>query len=148
MRRLFFILLLLTTSATLSAQEPEDEPTVGYVRVFTDTDLIEVYVDGALIGYTPILDKLILVPGWHTISYFPSNFSQDHWKYRQKKIIRSIIADGTRQVLVKPGELHEVNLEWRELDRRLRQSESNGLISSLVGVAMVGVTLTLLALSQ
>lgn len=140
--------MVLVIMAPLSAQSTPEEPTVGYVRLFTDTDLVEIYIDGALIGYTPILERLVLTPGWHTISFFPSNFKQDHWKYRQKKILNSIIKDGTRQVLVRPGELHEVYLEWQELDRRLRQGETNMFISSIIGVALVGISLTLLAMAQ
>ncbi len=148
MRVNLIILLALIIMGPLSAQSTDEEPTVGYIRLFTDTDLVEIYIDGVLIGYTPILEKLVLTPGWHTISFFPSNFKQDYWRYRQKKLLNSIIKDGTRQVLVKPGELHEVYLEWQELDRRLRQGETNIFISSIIGVALVGITLTLLAMAQ
>ncbi len=148
MRGNLIIIMALVIMAPLSAQSTHEEPTVGYVRLFTDADLIEIYIDGALIGYTPILDRLVLTPGWHTISFFPSNFKQDYWKYRQKNILNSIIKDGTRQVLVRPGELHEVYLEWQELDRRLRRGETNMFISSIIGVVLVGISLSLLALAQ
>jgi len=129
----------------LWGQGAGEEPAIGYLRIFTDTDRIQIYLDGAPIGYSPILEKIPLQPGWHTISFFAPDFKWTHWTHRQRRMITNVIEAGTRQVLIKPGELETLDLYWRDLEQQLERYESGRLISALVGIGMVTIAMLLIA---
>lgn len=135
----------LLIALPLWAQEEEPEAAVGYLRIFTDTDLVQIYLDGKEIGYSPILEKLILTPGWHHVSFFPSGFKWSHWTHRQRRTIVNVIEAGTYNVVVKPGELTELHMDWHEIGLKLTQYESNRWLGGLIGLSMVAVVFLLLA---
>lgn len=146
MRSLIFQLAAVALlSGALGAQTEQPEAAVGYLRIFTDTDLVQIYLDGEPIGYSPIQEKVPVNPGWHTLSFFSPDFKWTHWTHRQRKVIVNIIESGTYHVLVEPGEDKEVSLEWHALERDLIRYESGRRISAAAGVFMVAMTLMLLA---
>ena len=129
----------------LLAQDSKPEATVGYLRLFSDTDLVQIYLDGELIGYTPIREQITVTPGWHHLSFFSPEFRWEHWTHRQRDILTSVVEAGTRRVMVEPGQLLEVTMDWHALEQRLRAYESGRTISAIVGVGLVAVVLLLLA---
>ena len=133
-----------TAIAAVTGSPQEPQPAVGYLRIFTDTDLVQVYLDGELIGYSPILDKIPVPPGWHTISFFPPEFPWSHWTHRTRKIMMTVVEAGTHRVLVKPGELVEVQMPWHALEEQLTRYESGRRITAAAGIIMVGIVLILL----
>lgn len=146
MRALIFQLAAVASlSSALGAQTEQPEAAVGYLRIFTDTDLVQIYLDGQPIGYSPIQEKIPVNPGWHTVSFFSPDFKWTHWTHRQRKVIVNIIESGTYHLLVEPGEVQEVSLEWHVLERDLLRYESGRRISAAAGVFMVALTLMLLA---
>jgi hypothetical protein len=149
MRRLTILTALVSLlGGGLQAQEGESEAAVGYLRIFVDTDRLQIYLDGVMIGYTPILEKIPVTPGWHRVSFFSLAFKGDHWTHRQRRVLVDVVEAGTHRVLVKPGELAEVHLEWHDLERVLQRHESGRWISAAVGVAMVAAMLVLLAMTS
>ena len=144
MNHIFYILFLLLNVVPAFAQSGDEEAAVGYLRIFTDSDLIQVFLDGEAIGYSPLTERLVVNPGWHTVSFFPPDFKWSHWTHRQRKVIANVIEEGTHHVMVHPGELTEINVEWRELERKLIEYESSQWIGSLVGVTIVSVLLLLM----
>ncbi len=146
MRSLIFQLAAVALlSGALGAQTEQPEAAVGYLRIFTDVDLVQIYLNGEPIGASPIREKITVNPGWHTISFFSPDFKWTHWTHRQRKVIAGIIESGTYHVLVKPGEDKEVSLEWHALERDLIRYESGRGISAAAGMFMVAMTLLLLA---
>lgn len=146
MRALIFQLAAVASlSSALGAQTEPPEAAVGYLRIFTDTDLVQIYLDGQPIGYSPIQEKIPVNPGWHTVSFFSPDFKWTHWTHRQRRVIVNIIESGTYHLLVEPGEVQEVSLEWHVLERDLLRYESGRRISAAAGVFMVALTLMLLA---
>lgn len=143
---LFTLAAFLVVS--LRAQEGEDEPSVGYLRVFTDADLVQIYLDGEMIGYSPILEKITVTPGWHHVSFFSPDFKWDHWTHRQRKVLINVVEAGTNRVHVDPGELVEVHMAWHELERQLERYESGRWITAVMGMVMVAAVLVLLAMAS
>ncbi|MEE9464396.1 MAG: hypothetical protein V3W14_02320 [Candidatus Neomarinimicrobiota bacterium] len=137
------IVLCLLTALPLWSQE-EEQAAVGYLRIFTDTDLVQIYIDGEVIGYSPILEKLTLIPGWHNVSFFPSDFKWTHWTHRQRRTIMNVIQSGTYNVVIKPGETTELHMEWHDIELKLAQYESSRWIGGVVGLSMVAVMLLLI----
>ncbi len=147
MRYLTILTVLVSLlGGSLQAQEGESEAAVGYLRIFTDADRLQIYLDGVMIGHTPILEKVPVIPGWHHVSFFSPDFKWDHWTHRQRKVLVDVVEAGTYRVLVEPGELEEVHMEWHDLERVLERYESGRWISAAVGVGMVAAVLMLLAM--
>ena len=148
-RRLTVLTVLVSLlGGGLQAQEGEREAAVGYLRIYVDTDRLQIYLDGVMIGYTPLPEKIPVTTGWHHVSFFSPDFKWDHWTHRQRKVLVDVVEAGTYRVLVKPGELEEVHLEWHDLERVLERYESGRWISAAVGVAMVAAVLMLLAMTS
>ena len=146
MRSLIFQLAaVVLLNSALGAQTEQPVAAVGYLRIFTDTDLVQIYLDGVPIGASPIQEEIPVNPGWHTVSFFSPDFKWSHWTHRQRKVIVNIIEAGTYHVLVEPGEVQEVYLEWHELERDLIRYESGRRISAAAGLFMVAMTLLLMA---
>ncbi len=148
LRPIYLFTFILFIGSGLWAQEDGDEPAVGYLRIFTDTDLVEIYLDGEMIGYAPILEKIPVTPGWHHVSFFSPDFKWDHWTHRQRRVLINVVEAGTYHVLVKPGDMEEVHMAWHDLERQLEHYESGRMISAAVGVVMVAVVMLLLALAS
>ncbi|MFC1619090.1 hypothetical protein ACFL45_04000 [Candidatus Neomarinimicrobiota bacterium] len=139
------LLVLFTLSDSLWSQEAEQESAVGYLRIFVDTDLVQIFLDGEMIGYTPILEKIPVTTGWHHLSFFSPDFKYEHWTHRQERVLVNIVEAGTYRVLVKPGELHEVHMDWHKLGRELDRYESGKFFSTIIGIIMVAATMLLLS---
>ncbi len=149
MRRLTILTALVSLmGGGLQAQEGEREAAVGYLRIFVDTDRLQIYLDSVMIGYTPILEKIPVTPGWHHVSFFSPAFKSDHWTHRQRRVQVDVVEAGTHRVHVKPGELVEMHLEWHDLERVLQRHESGRWISAAMGMAMVAAVLVLLAMTS
>lgn len=129
----------------LWGQSAESEVAIGYIRILTDTDLVQIYFDGEPIGLSPIREQFPVNPGWHTLSFFSPDFRWTHWTHRQRVVVADIIAAGTYQVLVEPGELQQVHMYWHNLEQQLLQIESGRRISSAIGLGMVALLLLLMA---
>ncbi|UCH10065.1 MAG: hypothetical protein JSU61_12825 [Fidelibacterota bacterium] len=143
---LSILALFVLLSHPVWAQQGTDESAVGYLRIFTDADLVQIYVDGEMIGYSPILEKITVIPGWHHVSFFSPNFKWEHWTHRQRRVLMNVVEAGTYRVHVNAGELTEVHMAWHELEQALERYESGRVITALVGIGMIGAVLILLAL--
>ncbi|MBA7595750.1 hypothetical protein ES703_02715 [subsurface metagenome] len=149
MRHLTILTILVSfLGGSLQAQEGESNAAVGYLRIFVDTDRLQIYLDGVMIGNTPILEKIPVTPGWHNVSFFSPDFKWDHWTHRQRRVLVDVVEAGTYRVHVKPGELGEVQMEWHDLERVLQRYESGRWISAAVGVAMMAAVLLLLGMTS
>ncbi len=141
-------LLAILPSEMLHAQEPATEATVGYLRITVDTDLVDVYLDGEVIGYSPIPEDFPVLPGWHHISFFSPDFRWEHWTHRQREVLAKVVEAGTYRIFVEPGEVEEVQMEWHDLEQTLLRVESGRWISATVGIGMVAAVLLLLTMAS
>ncbi|UCH63092.1 MAG: hypothetical protein JSU77_01145 [Fidelibacterota bacterium] len=148
--RHFTILTIMVSllGGNLQAQEGESDAAVGYLQILADTDRLQIYLDGVMIGNSPILEKIPVTTGWHNVSFFSPNFKWDHWTHRQRRVLVDVVEAGTYRVHVNPGELQEVHMEWHDLERVLQRYESGRWISAAVGVAMVAAVLLLLGMTS
>jgi len=140
--------LVVIHSGDLLAQEPATEATVGYLSISVDTDLVEVYLDGETIGYSPITEDFPVLPGWRHVSFFSPDFRWEHWTHRQREVLAKVVEAGTYRIFVEPGKVEEVHMEWHDLEQILLRVESGRWISATVGVGMVAAVLLLLAMAS
>lgn len=141
-------LLVTLHGESLLAQESTLDATVGYLRITVDTDLVDVYLDGEVIGYSPIAEDFPVIPGWHHLSFFSPDFRWEHWTHRQREVLVEVVEAGTYRIFVEPGEVEEVHMEWHDLEQTLLRVESGRWISATVGIGMVAAVLLLLTMAS
>ena len=140
--RHYLISLLLMTTFALGQEDRV--PTVGYLAISADVDLVEIFLDGRSLGRTPIKEELLLAPGWYNLSFFGPEFKWSHWTHRQARTIATVIEAGTYHVLVPPGERVALHMEWMELEGRLRGYERGRSVTLLMGLTMITALFLLL----
>ena len=57
------------------------EEDIGYINITSDSSHVPVYVDGSLVGHTPIKKPIPLIPGNHFISIHPLSISKPFRQY-------------------------------------------------------------------
>ena len=110
MRQLYTIFGILVCIALIPAQDRTA------IEIVCDTPDIPIYVDGHLIGHTPLDQDVDVIPGWHTVSFFP-NSSDEYLNTR--KATRDIIRLGTQDVLVETGQTTHVTMAYSNLGQNV-----------------------------
>ena len=65
------------------------------LEIICDTEGLPIYVDGHLVGYSPLKNRVDVLPGWHKVGYFPNNYTQDANALTSKeKIMNDILVMG------------------------------------------------------
>ncbi|MED5433300.1 MAG: hypothetical protein VYB52_00465 [Candidatus Neomarinimicrobiota bacterium] len=57
------------------------EEDIGYINITSDSSHVPIYVDGSLVGHTPIKKPIPLIPGNHFISIHPLSISKPFLQY-------------------------------------------------------------------
>ena len=73
MNKLRFIILspLVSIFSLLSGQVSPFEDNVGYIVITSDTSNIPIFIDGTLIGHTPLEKPIPVLPGNHQVGIHP-----------------------------------------------------------------------------
>ena len=65
------------------------------LEILCDTKGLPIYVDGHLVGYSPLKKPIDVLPGWHKVGYFPNDYTQDNNALTSKeKIMNDILVMG------------------------------------------------------
>ena len=110
MRKLYIIFSIFVCIALIPAQDH------AAIKIVCDTPDIPIYVDGHLIGYTPLDQDVDVMPGWHTVSFFPNNSDED---LNTRKVTRDIVRLGTQDVLVETGQTTHVTMAYSNLGQNV-----------------------------
>lgn len=136
--RILVGLLLLVLAGSGSAEE-------GWLTVEADQEGLQVWLDGTMVGKTPIRE-LKISPGEYTVSLFSSDeIERAYWRARTAQGLEAVgrfidlrkFDAATRRITVHPGQRIEVFLSLAEAERapgRLRFC----LISGLGGIFLAG----------
>ncbi len=68
----YFILVFLSSASLIFADQGDSSNIqASYLLIYSDTDNVPVYIDGTLLGETPFLKPVPVLPGYHRISNIP-----------------------------------------------------------------------------
>lgn len=135
MRQVYTIFSIFICIALLSAQDKTS------INIVCDTPDIPIYVDGHLLGYTPLDQNVDVFPGWHTVSFFP-NISDDNLDTR--KISSDIIRLGTQDVMVESGQTVHVVMAYSNLGQDIDRYYNNIHAGSYFGFSMILAIISIL----
>ncbi len=105
-----------------------------------DTPEIPIYVDGLLIGYTPLGEEIDVLPGWHTVSFFPNISDGD---LDTHKVSRDILRLGTQDVLVEVSEIVHVSMAYSNLGQDIDSYYNSVRTGSYFGFSMIIVLISI-----
>ena len=86
-----WIILILTLLSTLAAQTSTFEENPGYINISADTIGVPSYIDGSLIGHTPLVNPIPVLPGIHHITHHPPSIQDPFIQYGQTKDVKQIL---------------------------------------------------------
>ncbi len=93
---LFMSLSLITGQKTLFDKDP------GFINIKADTIAVPIYIDGSLIGHTPLDNPIPVLEGIHHITHHPPSIQDPFLQYSN--------TDAVKQVFVLSGDTINVHL--------------------------------------
>ena len=126
--QLKWIIYLLLCLRFLNAQMDIFSENPGFIYVKSDTSAVPIYINGNLIGHTPIYKPIPVLEGIHHISSHPPSIRDPFLQYANTEEIK--------QVFVMSGDTVEVLLDTYLLTNRLNQIKKGYYFTNYVGVGI------------
>ena len=105
------------------------ESNPGYIIIESDTSAVPIYVDGILMGHTPIKNPIPVLQGTHSISHHPPSLKDPFIQYG--------LIDGMKQVYVFSDDTVRVYLNTMILDKELKRVKSEYLYTNYIGIGLI-----------
>ena len=130
MNKLRFIILLPLVSifSLLSGQVSPFESNVGYIVITSDTSNIPIFIDGTLIGHTPLEKPIPVLPGNHEVGIHPISVNDPFTQYGPDKTKKNIY--------VIQGDTNRVHLNSFFLDQQLIHQKKESLYSKYINITL------------
>ena len=107
------------------------------LEIICDTKGLPIYVDGKMVGISPLKNSIDVLPGWHKVGYFPNNYSKDSNKLTSKeKILNDILVMGRLDVFVEEGKEETIVLNYQTLDEEVVDYNKRFQTGTLVGFSL------------
>lgn len=118
----FICLILLNAQTDIFSENP------GFIYVRSDTTAVPIYINGNLIGHTPIYKPIPVLEGIHHISSHPPSIRDPFLQYANTQEMK--------QVFVMSGDTVEVLLDTYLLTHRLNQIKKDYYFTNYVGIGI------------
>ena len=130
MNKLRFIILspLVLIFSLLSGQVSPFEDNVGYILITSDTSNIPIFIDGTLIGHTPLEKPIPVLPGNHQVGIHPISVNDPFTQYGPDKTKKNIY--------VIQGDTNRVHLNSFFLDQQLIHQKKESLYSKYINITL------------
>ena len=141
MSKIILIVLLSTLKFQNINWDKKPSP-ITAIEIFCDTEGIPIFVDGIQIGISPIKDPVQVAPGWHQISYFPSQLSINSGSVKQDRIMRDMINLARQDILVEEGSTVRAVLSYRTIESQALEYEQKISSKRWIGFSMILLIIT------
>ena len=130
MNKLRFIILspLVSIFSLLIGQVSPFEYNVGYIVITSDTSNIPIFIDGTLIGHTPLEKPIPVLPGNHQVGIHPISVNDPFTQYGPDKTKKNIY--------VIQGDTNRVHLNSFFLDQQLIHQKKESLYSKYINITI------------
>ncbi len=116
------------------------------LEIICDTEGLPIYVDGQLVGYSPLKNRIDILPGWHKVGYFPNNYSEDANALTSKeKIMNDILVMGRLDVFVDEGKHETIVLNYQTLDEEVIDYNKRFQAGTWVGFSLFFTMIVLMS---
>ena len=116
------------------------------LEIMCDTKGLPIYVDGHLVGYSPLKNPVDVLPGWHKVGYFPNNYTQDDNALTSKeKIMNDILVMGRLDVYVEEGTHETIALNYQTLGEEVVDYNKRFEAGTWIGFSLFFITILLMS---
>ena len=136
------LIVLLSTLKSQSINWDKKPGPITAIEIFCDTEGIPIFVDGIQIGISPIKDPVQVAPGWHQISYFPSQLSINSGSVKQDRIMRDMVNLARQDILVEEGSTVRAVLSYRTIESQALEYEQKISSKRWIGFSMILLIIT------
>ena len=107
------------------------------LEIICDTKGLPIYVDGHMVGYSPLKNWIDVLPGWHKVGYFPNDYDPDPSSLSSKeKMLNNILIMGRLDVYVDEGKHETIALNYQSLDEDVIDYNKRFQTSTWVGFSL------------
>ena len=124
-----YLIMCLILVSSVFGQDKIFETNPGYIVVTSDTATVPVYVDGILVGHTPIETPIPVLQGPHTVSHHPPSIRDPFLQYG--------LIEEMKQVYVFSEDTVRVYLNTLVLNEELRRAKLDYRYTNYVGMGLI-----------
>ena len=124
-----YLIMCLILVSSVFGQDKIFETNPGYIVVTSDTATVPVYVDGILVGHTPIENPIPVLQGPHTINHHPPSIRDPFLQYG--------LIEEMKQVYVFSEDTVRVYLNTLVLNEELRRAKLDYRYTNYVGMGLI-----------
>lgn len=130
MNKLRFIILspLVSIFSLLCGQVSPFEDNMGYILITSDTSNIPIFIDGTLVGHTPLEKPIPVLPGNHKVGIHPISVTDPFTQYGSDKTKKNIY--------VIQGDTNRVHLNSFLLHQQLIHQKKESLYSKFINITL------------
>ena len=115
------------------------------LEIMCDTKGLPIYVDGHLVGYSPLKNPVDVLPGWHKVGYFPNDYAKDSNSLTSKeKIMNDILIMGRLDVFVDQGAHETIVLNYQTLGEEVIDYNKKFKAGTIIGLSLFLVTIIIM----
>jgi len=116
------------------------------LEIMCDTKGLPIYVDGHLVGHSPLKNPVDVLPGWHKVGYFPNDYTQDANALTSKeKIMNDILVMGRLDVFIDEGDHETIVLNYQTLGEDVIDYNNRFQAGKWIGFSLFFVTILLMS---
>tara|TARA_B110000196_G_scaffold320143_1_gene340760 strand:+ start:4852 stop:5274 length:423 start_codon:yes stop_codon:yes gene_type:complete len=105
----------------------ESEP--GYINVISDSSTVPIYLDGNLVGHTPIEDPIPVIEGVHFIGFHSTTFKDPFLSYGN--------IETDKQIFVLSGDTVNVSFNTFLIDKNIERVRKEYKITNYIGIGII-----------
>ncbi|MDP6340076.1 MAG: hypothetical protein QF842_07145 [Candidatus Marinimicrobia bacterium] len=110
-----WIIPLFMSLGFINAQKIVFDKNPGFINIKADTNAVPIYVDGSLIGHTPLDNPIPVLEGIHYITHHPPSIQDPFLQYSETGAVK--------QVFVLSGDTINVHLNTYLLAEKIAQAK-------------------------
>ena len=109
----------------------ESEP--GYISIKSDSSTVPIYIDGNLVGHTPIANPIPVMGGRHFIGFHPANIKDPFLSYGN--------IETDKQIFVLSGDTVTVSFNTFLIDKNIERVRKEYQITNYIGIGIITIFL-------
>ena len=112
----------------LNAQQTPFQEQIGYINITSDTSNVPIYVDGILVGHSPLAKPIPVLPGNHTIGIYPISIKNTFTQYG--------LDETQKQIFAFNGDTIKVHLNSFLINQYFKQQKNAVLFSRYINIGI------------
>lgn len=124
---------------------PKSPGSITALDIHCDTENVPIYVDGNMVGISPLSGPIQVAPGWHQVSYFPSQVRVGDSSPSGTRLMKDIVSLARQDVLVEEGKTVSVVLSYQSVEAEVQRYQQKLESGKWVGFTMMFLTIILIS---